>query len=319
MSSRKRSVVWTFFKKSTEESTLAECVLCGACVAHSNTSNLLEHLRCKHRGEARELCNEELNPGVRLKCLDEHSSNTMKQCTDTEFEVNLGSDTIVQTSDNIGNEELDMKLKRKRLDEGATGSIKLDSTGNRKCRSVVWMCFEKSGDNAAVCTLCGKSIRQVCGSTSNLIKHLLNKHPTEHESIVSDRSLTISCESFPVEKESSVSRCSRVKRRSRSILWEYFMKNSADESQVICSFCGRMLKQPVGSTSNLIKHLYAKHREEYQKLYPSANLAYDVSLAKSEALELDSKGEYFDSSDTHERLYLNQSIIMNLLETLIMN
>lgn len=310
MSSRKRSVAWTFFKKSTKESTLAECVLCGVLVAHTNTSNLLEHLRGKHRGETSELCNEELNPEVRLKCLDEHSSNTTKQCPKTDQEeVNLGSDAIMlcgETSDHLGNDELDSEIKRKRLDETATGSIKLDSTGSRKCRSVVWTCFEKSGDNAssAICTLCGKSIRQVCGSTGNLLKHLLNKHPIEHESIVSDRSLTISCESFPVEKESPVvSRCSGLKRRSRSILWEYFLKNSADESQVICSFCGKMLKQPVGSTSNLIKHLYAKHREEYQKLYPKENLAYDVPLAKSEALELHSTGEYFDRSDTHGKLY----------------
>ena len=52
MSNRKRSMVWTYFDKADDETkSHAVCKFCGLWISHFNTSNLLKHLRCKHRDE----------------------------------------------------------------------------------------------------------------------------------------------------------------------------------------------------------------------------------------------------------------------------
>ena len=60
---------------------------------------------------------------------------------------------------------------------------------NKRPRSLVWNYFTKD-DNPeyAICTIagCKTKIKQTCGNTSNLLKHLRTKHIKEHEECVKD-------------------------------------------------------------------------------------------------------------------------------------
>lgn len=140
-----------------------------------------------------------------------------------------------------------------------------------------------SAPGFALCSFCGCSIRQICGNTSNLLKHLLSRHSAEYKAAVGDydEMLKITCESqsplvstdislrwSPSAMKSSAVKLpagggSRPKKRSKSLAWNYFERCDDDMTKAECMFCRKVLKQAHGSTSNLLKHLCSKHPVEY--------------------------------------------------------
>lgn len=244
-------------------------MFCDETVPFQNTEDLRRHLRDRHRQETNpRLWNSDDGDSARKTV--HMQSRQKKERLDEDAEA---ADAIAAESEilnpHMGFEVSDddekpicreVSVKRKR------------PLVIRNRRSLAWKCFRKSEKSPGfcICTICGRAIRQMSSNTTNLLKHIFHRHPVEYKILNNDKfSSLLQGQHAVVLKSRLPSRpCIKPKRRSRSIVWKYFAKCAVDHCQVLCTFCGRMLKQPLGSTSNLIKHLLAKHHKEYTKLFP---------------------------------------------------
>lgn len=246
-------------------------MFCDESVPFQNTEDLRRHLRDRHR--------QDTNP--RLWSNDDDSGRKTVHIQSLRQKERLDEDA--EAADVIA-------VKHERLNPHIDFEVDDDDDDERKqvCRevsvkrkrplairnrrSLAWKCFRKSEKSPGfcICTICGRAIRQMSSNTTNLLKHIFHRHPVEYKLLNNDKfGSLLQGEHAVVLKSRLPSRpCIRPKRRSRSIVWKYFAKCAVDHCQVLCTFCGRMLKQPLGSTSNLIKHLLAKHHKEYTKLFP---------------------------------------------------
>jgi hypothetical protein len=50
--------------------------------------------------------------------------------------------------------------------------------------SLVWKYFVENDGEAAECTICHKSVKRDVGNTSNLRRHLHNRHPEKHAELM---------------------------------------------------------------------------------------------------------------------------------------
>ena len=170
----------------------------------------------------------------------------------------------------------------------STPSTSPDKSKKRLKSTLIWHFFTKysSNDGEATCNLCGKTLRQPIHSTSNLHKHLLARHKAEYDEAASKN------EHFPRSNKTS------KEKLGRNFAWRYFTKSSEREGDAICNFCAKTLRQPLGSSSNLIKHLHSVHKEEYKvavleynagknfKLEPANDSRISVGAESSGLLDL---------------------------------
>lgn len=261
MASKQERIIRLYFTSSTGNSTSAKCMLCDAeILPGQNSSNLLKHLRDRHR----------LETTSHMWKNDDYTA-TVSQTRPCPMEAEQSGDEDTKAAGIVKMlHENDIEIADdQRVVSRQTLTAKRRSPSAKKLRSIVWNCFRKggAGSDQAVCTICGITIRLTCSTTSNLLKHITNKHPVDYKAMVLNKFVTAPSKQQPINIKSRLS--SQINRRpSRSIVWKYFAKCASDHSQVLCTFCGRILRQRNGSTSNLIKHLFAVHQSKYRQLFP---------------------------------------------------
>lgn len=171
-------------------------------------------------------------------------------------------------------------------------------------RSLVWNSFRKIDDRSAQCLVCNV-ILKFSGSTSNLRKHMRgqhgsasnNKRPSKPVKVKKSRydsdenlSAVAGLASATSDDDDDAAERKRffvgVKRNAvsksppnsrtpmkRSTIWEHFIKSAPGYAQ--CMHCSEEFSYKGGSTSNLHKHMRAKHS--------------DVLIAKAEGAD-DTRG-----------------------------
>ena len=161
---------------------------------------------------------------------------------------------------------------------------------SHKRTSVLWQYFMTKDDNTVTCNTCLKEIRTPVknGSTSNLIRHLKNRHRELYIDFRNYKGIETlepylegtrtpgafgqfgeqkgeTDEDYPMGTGSfNNSRTTTdLRTRKTSVLWNYFTPK--DSSTVTCNACKLEIRTAKnhGSTSNLIRHLKNKHREVY--------------------------------------------------------
>lgn len=154
---RKRSVVWRYFTPDNKEQ--ATCDVCLSTVKScGTTTNLVKHLRLKHRAEYDQytLQRSEQELGTAARGSQSPPAAPAEQ-TYENVEVEYGTFDISQVS---------------------TAPEK-KGPGTRK-RSMVWHYFTRLDSVGATCHACMKTVKR-CGNTTNLVKHLRLKHRPQYE------------------------------------------------------------------------------------------------------------------------------------------
>ncbi|XP_029947606.1 uncharacterized protein LOC115388566 [Salarias fasciatus] len=171
--SRKRSVVWEFFKST--ESGSVQCQLCRTYMlkqVRGSTTNMLKHVRTKHPAAVSQRIDsmtdgdfQDLDPDREQFCsvevsLDDGDSDTVHSLSET------ASNGVLQS-----------------LAGDSSGIIQrvvvtnCSPTGRK--RSLIWNYFERLTEaGAACCHICSKQLQfSENSSTSNLRRHILKRHP----------------------------------------------------------------------------------------------------------------------------------------------
>ncbi|XP_053179158.1 zinc finger BED domain-containing protein [Scomber japonicus] len=183
--SRRRSVVWGFFKAVDSDSV--QCLLCKNYLGkgeQGTTTAMLRHLRVKHPTEVAiaeksdghgpetaasngvqdleadrgQFCSVEVS-------LDDGDSDTIT--TVNEADINSAINGILEAAQGAPVEQ--------RTDEEASGRC---LKRRRNTRSLIWRHFERLESLAAArCRICKKKIQCFDSSTSNLHRHMSKRHP----------------------------------------------------------------------------------------------------------------------------------------------
>ena len=163
MANRTRSAAWEFFSK-TGIGNLAKCHICCRTLSYCGTTNLLKHLRAKHRQET----------------ADVMQWSTEDERTQTDAAVELITEA---------------KARGELNENDATGAtLSPGQRSGRKNRSLAWNCFKKIvGSNYAECLFCGIQMSRENGTTSCLIKHFMGKHPDVYAMHVEGDPEAVSC------------------------------------------------------------------------------------------------------------------------------
>ncbi|XP_062405539.1 zinc finger BED domain-containing protein isoform X3 [Sardina pilchardus] len=186
MATRKRSIVWSFFKE--EDSKKVVCLICTRTIHHfGKTTNMLRHLRSEHPGEFSDFNFESIVTGLTAKT----ASNTKNNLSNglVEVAVMLGKPESAPQLNGIEDMEVHGVIEGILCASAGQGpssdqNSELDNadevtgaTPSRK-RSAVWMHYQKVDDEKkALCLLCKEKIQHQ-SSTSNLLRHLRKKHPS---------------------------------------------------------------------------------------------------------------------------------------------
>ncbi|XP_071344566.1 zinc finger BED domain-containing protein 4 [Trachinotus anak] len=182
---RKRSVVWGFFK--TVDSQSVQCLLCRGYQSRQvqgSTTAMLRHLRVKHPKEVAKKCKgraPETVPRNGHPDVDMHSD----QFCSVDVPLEDG-DSDIHTTMN----ESDISSAINGIMESAQGDTAEPITHGEACddspvrrtrhkRSLIWRHYERLDSlNAARCRICMKKLQ--CfegGGTSNLRRHMSKRHP----------------------------------------------------------------------------------------------------------------------------------------------
>ncbi|XP_040001444.1 zinc finger BED domain-containing protein isoform X1 [Xiphias gladius] len=182
---RKRSVVWGFFK--TVDSESVQCLLCRGYQSRQvqgSTTAMLRHLRVKHPKEVAKKCKGRAPQTV---------SRNGHQDVDTDSEQFCSVEVALEDGDSDNHttmNESDISCAINGILEAAQGgsaeqtplgeaSDDLPVRRSRHKRSLIWRHYEHLDSlNAARCRICMKKLQ--CfegGGTSNLRRHMSKRHP----------------------------------------------------------------------------------------------------------------------------------------------
>ncbi|KAL7866915.1 hypothetical protein AOLI_G00147290, partial [Acnodon oligacanthus] len=188
MAARKRSIVWSFFQAEDDKRVL--CLLCMKTVLYfGHTTNMLRHLRAKHPND--------------FSALDKRKATAVKAASNNNnngcVEVTVMMDEQqVEVQNEVGEVEMDGAIRGilcaaagegttegevsgcEGEGKGAQEGSPVPLTPTTRKWSAVWVHYRKvDQEKKALCLLCMEKIQHQ-SSTSNLIRHLQNKHPTEY-------------------------------------------------------------------------------------------------------------------------------------------
>ncbi|XP_055058080.2 uncharacterized protein [Misgurnus anguillicaudatus] len=191
MAARKRSIVWSFFQAEDDRRVL--CLLCMKTVLYfGHTTNMLRHLRTKHPADFSSLdkrkpvtdAASKRNDCVEVTVLmDEQQVEVESVGEDGEMDGAIRGILRAAAGEGATEGEVPEDEGEGPADEVVGKDAQDDETaplmpGTRKWSSV-WVHYRKLGQEPrAMCLLCTEKI-QHRSSTSNLIRHLQHKHPTE--------------------------------------------------------------------------------------------------------------------------------------------
>lgn len=167
---------------------------------------------------------------------------------------------------------------------------------NNKYRSIVWKSFNRINKEVAKCLICNASIK-ISGNCSNMRKHLLSQHSSasnktpirknvkskkERNDEDEDRSAVAELAGAEATTEDDETDAETEKKPApikRSSVWNHFVKTAP--GRVKCSHCSADFSFRDGSTSNLLKHMRARHRSKM--LENGASNGADEVVTKSTA------------------------------------
>uniref|UniRef100_A0A8C1SB58 Inner centromere protein A-like n=2 Tax=Cyprinus carpio TaxID=7962 RepID=A0A8C1SB58_CYPCA len=190
MAARKRSIVWSFFQAEDDRRVL--CLLCMKTVLYfGHTTNMLRHLRTKHPSDFSSLDKRKPATDAVSKRNDSGCVEVTVLMDEQQVEVeSVGEDGemdgaikgILRAAAGEGTAEAEVADEEGEgpVDEGDGKEIQEDENpANTRKWSSVWVHYRKLGQEPrALCLLCMEKI-QHRSSTSNLIRHLQHKHPSE--------------------------------------------------------------------------------------------------------------------------------------------
>ncbi|KAM9861002.1 uncharacterized protein ACBR49_002566 [Aulostomus maculatus] len=180
---RKRSVVWRFFKATGPDSR--QCLLCKIFLSKhgkGTTTAMLRHLRTKHPAE---VGFTKKNERRRPRTLPSNGQQ-LTEADDSQF---CSVEVVLEEGDSYANpavNEADFNSEINNILGSAEGGPveqeTEDASGHhppksrRNPRSLIWKYFERL-ESSARCRICKKELQFFDGSTSNLHRHMLKRHP----------------------------------------------------------------------------------------------------------------------------------------------
>uniref|UniRef100_A0A3B1IQ78 SIN3-HDAC complex associated factor, like n=2 Tax=Astyanax mexicanus TaxID=7994 RepID=A0A3B1IQ78_ASTMX len=185
MAARKRSIVWSFFQAEDEKRVL--CLLCMKTVLYfGHTTNMLRHLRAKHPGDFSALDKRKASAGRAAPnngcvevtvMMDEQQVEVQNEVGEVEMDGAIRGILCAAAGEGTAEPEASgCEAESKVAAEGSPQPL----TPNTRKWSAVWVHYRKvDQEKKALCLLCMEKIQHQ-SSTSNLIRHLQNKHPAEY-------------------------------------------------------------------------------------------------------------------------------------------
>ncbi|XP_041916990.1 zinc finger BED domain-containing protein isoform X4 [Alosa sapidissima] len=186
MATRKRSIVWSFFKEEDDKQVV--CLICMRTIHHfGKTTNMLRHLRSEHPGEFSDFNFESIVTGLTAKTARNTKNNISNGLV--EVAVMLGEPERAPQENGIEDMEVHGVIEGILCASAGQGpssdqnselgnADEVTVTTHSRKRSAVWMHYQKVDDEKkALCMLCKEKIQHQ-SSTSNLLRHLRKKHPS---------------------------------------------------------------------------------------------------------------------------------------------
>ncbi|MFT7816847.1 hypothetical protein Z043-115543 [Arapaima gigas] len=185
MASRKWSTVWLYYQRG-EDANKVVCLICLEAIQHyGNTSNLLRHLRSKHRAEyadveakKRQVDGAGGAPQHRAKKAAVRGATGGTQ-PGNEIECTPGGDPTEQV-------QLKREMDRSGTVNGVHNGVLGSSITKPRKHSTVWEFYQDRQDSSeALCLLCSENIPYEHNS-SQLLTHLQKRHPVQYSSMDSE-------------------------------------------------------------------------------------------------------------------------------------
>ena len=285
-SHKRTSILWQYFMTKDDNT-----VICNTClveirtpVKHGSTSNLIRHLKNRHRDMYDEFRNHK---GIARLEPDLEGAGALRGNSGFSFP---------EGGDRKGVVDMD-------YGEGTGSSQKSKTSTDLRTRktSILWNYFKPKDGSTVTCNTCNLEIRTAKnhGSTSNLIRHLKKRHYEVYEDFRAGKEI-IKLEPDP-EPEftprtnagashedggegkdeadpdyapgngslNNSKNTSPFPKKKFSALWKYFTRR--DAGTVVCNECKAEIKMPLkhGTTSNPIRHLKGLHMELYEEFKSS--------------------------------------------------
>lgn len=241
---KNRSLAWNCFRKVVG-SNVAECLFCGVHISQESgtTTCLMKHFMGKH-------------PDVYAMHVEGHQEAVPHALSNDDSDPDYtpsGKQGSGRKKSNILGKRIKLEVDNglDHLSEDTDGAFagdgSLDSSlvSSFRNRSLVWQVFVKEPDSEYVkCTICGIRLKLLSGSTTTMLNHYISKHAEEYQ-------------------EALTSRVQAADSRSALIKVHF---DQLSPSDFWCCLCSRILRQPQSSTSNLRKHLQARHPKEFASI-----------------------------------------------------
>ncbi|KAG7482691.1 zinc finger BED domain-containing 4-like isoform X1 [Solea senegalensis] len=353
--SRRRSVVWGFFK--AVDSLSVRCVLCSdyqSKQVRGSTTNMLRHLRVKHPQEFAKTFRGRSTKSTRR--IDRRAVNTDSEQSYYSVDVvleNEDSDNSIPLNESDINAAISDILEAAQGDAAEEDSAHAEVSDEppvrhgRPRRSLIWRHYERlDGLDAAQCRICMKKLQCFEGSsTSNLRRHLSARHPEMFAGLVasglkpppstaavktevkqgsvdvvlenedSDNSVPLNESDInAAEEDSAHAEVSdeppvRHGRPRRSLIWRHYERlDGLDAAQ--CRICMKKLQCFEGSsTSNLRRHLSARHPEMFAGLVASGLKPPPSTAAVKTEVKQGSVDVVLENEDSDNSIPLNESDI----------
>lgn len=246
---------------------VAKCKGCNTMLSFrfKGTGNLLKHLKSelhKRRSNRDGIAVKLKTNRTRILQSGSKTEESMKQQEQLEDGVN----TLVEFNDDKDNIPLSNISKGAHTDENA---VFVDETepikpGSSKKTSPVWNHYREITKEVVECLACNRTIKTTDGASSNLLKHLRNKHPHLMELMTQpfgDIESESELETNPENNENISLPDKPVlnKVTKASAIWVHFKNQPGNKTK--CKLCHHLLSAR-GGTSNLFKHLRARHKNE---------------------------------------------------------
>jgi hypothetical protein len=270
----RKSVVWMFFKRLTEETV--ECSLCQLemnLAKGQSTSQALRHLRAHHP--------KDLEDGEEAAARAEENEYEDIDAEEEYYEPDLAEmpgEEIVEeattTSDQsvvyyYYSEDGTETIQPGQAPAGATGAGGVVHAGQEGAapagdrgikRSVVWDFFHRVSDNAVECIFCQHTLIVYKGkSTSNALRHMKRNHPKQlAERQASETGIKIEAGDHVVMMRRRGRPPNSADRDPNSIVWKIF--TDLNPGQMQCKMCDQIVTRDAsGPNASALTHMRRAH------------------------------------------------------------
>uniref|UniRef100_A0A8C9REE0 BED-type domain-containing protein n=1 Tax=Scleropages formosus TaxID=113540 RepID=A0A8C9REE0_SCLFO len=174
MASRKWSTVWLYYQRG-EDANKVVCLICLEAIQHyGNTSNLLRHLRSKHRAEYADV---EKKRQVDVA----GGTGTPEELIILEIKVESCGEMVCRSDDGTGSSKQVVALSG--TANGVHNGAPCSSLMKPRKQSTLWEFYQDGHDGSeALCLLCSDTVLYQ-HDTRHLLTHLQKRHPVEFSNL----------------------------------------------------------------------------------------------------------------------------------------